>query len=166
MIEHGTLIDEATARFVAEQGAFVVPTMAIIFALVEFGKQLGFPAESQKKAESAFKFAITGLELMRRTGVKVGFGTDLLGETYLHQCREFTIRRQVFTPLEILRQVTSINASLLMHDGKLGCIAPDAYADLLVVDGDPLTNIDVLAANGKHLRLVMRAGEIVRTDLR
>src|SRR5207244_4483100 len=97
--------------------------------------------------------------------VKVGFGTDLLGETYVQQCREFRIRSEVFSPLEILRQATSTNAALLMQEGKLGCVAPGAYGDLLVVDGDPLKDIELLADGGKHLSLIMRAGELIRNEL-
>ena len=58
VIEHGTLIDDATAKFVASRGAFIVPTMVIIFALVELGKELGFAPQSQEKAEFAFRQAI------------------------------------------------------------------------------------------------------------
>ena len=165
-IEHGTLIDDETARFVADKGAFIVPTMAIIFALVELGKKLGFPAQSQEKVEVAFKQALIGMESMRRAHIRVGFGTDLLGETYRQQCREFRIRSEVFTPLEILRQVTSTNAEILLHKDALGCVKPDAYADLLVVDGDPLKDIGLLAADGQHLRLIMRGGELIRNDFR
>jgi imidazolonepropionase-like amidohydrolase len=68
----------------------------------------------------------------------------------------------VFTPLELLRQATSVNAELMMQQGKLGCIAPGAHADLLVVDGDPLKDISLLAANGKNLRLIVRGGETVK----
>ncbi|HEX5458919.1 MAG TPA: amidohydrolase family protein [Steroidobacteraceae bacterium] len=164
-IEHGTLIDDETARFVAEKGAFVVPTMVIIFALVELGRRLGFPPQSQEKAEFAYKQALSGMESMRRAGVRIGFGTDLLGETYVQQCREFTIRREVFTPLEILRQVTSTNAALLQHEGKLGCVKEGALADLIVVDGDPLEDIELLAAQGRNLRVIMRAGELVKNEL-
>jgi imidazolonepropionase-like amidohydrolase len=162
VIEHGTLIDAATAELVAERGAYIVPTMAIIFALIELGKTLGFPPQSMAKVHEVYGQALSGMDLMRRAGVKIGFGTDLLGETYSHQCREFTIRREVFTPLEILRQATSLNAEILQQKGKLG--APDAHADLLVVEGDPLSNIELLAANGKNLRLIMRAGELIRND--
>jgi imidazolonepropionase-like amidohydrolase len=164
-IEHGTLIDDETARFVAERGAYIVPTMVIIFVLVELGRKLGFPPQSQQKAEYAFEQALVGLESMRKAGVKVGFGTDLLGETHVQQCREFTIRREVFTPVEILRQATSVNAEILMQSGKLGCIAPGAHADLLVVDGDPLADIGLLVANGRHLSLIMRGGDIVSNRL-
>jgi imidazolonepropionase-like amidohydrolase len=165
VIEHGTLIDAATASFVAEHGAYIVPTMAIIFALIELGRKLGFPPQSMEKVQQVYSHALSGMALMRDAGVKLGFGTDLLGETYLHQCREFTLRREVFTPLEILRQATSINAEILQQQGKLGCIAPDAHADLLVVDGNPLENIELLAADGRHLPLIMRAGELIRNTL-
>ena len=164
-IEHGTLIDDDTARFVAERGAYVVPTMVIIFALVELGKKLGFPPQSQEKAEIAFRQAMTGLESMRKAGVRLGLGTDLLGETYVRQCREFSIRREVFTPVEILRQATSVNAEILLQQDRLGCVKPGAHADLLVVDGDPLADIELLAANGRNLRLIMRAGELVKNEL-
>jgi imidazolonepropionase-like amidohydrolase len=63
-----------------------------------------------------------------------------------------------------LRQATSTNAALLQHEGKLGCVSTDAYADLLVVDGDPLKNLALLA-EGRHLPIVMRAGELVRNDI-
>lgn len=164
-IEHGTLIDDDTARFVASRGAYIVPTMVIIFALVELGRELGFPSESQAKAEEAYAMALTGMDSMRRAGVKVGFGTDLLGRTYVRQCREFAIRREVFSPLEILRQATSTNAEILMQQDRLGCIKAGAQADLLVVDGDPLADIGVLAADGRNLRVIMRAGEWVRNEL-
>lgn len=164
-IEHGTLIDDETAQFVASKGAYVVPTMVIIFALVEIGRQGGLPPQNHAKAEEAFKHALAGMDSMRRTGVKVGFGTDLLGATYVMQCREFSIRREVFSPLEILRQATSINAELLMQKGKLGSIAPDAHADLLVVDGDPLADIGLLADDGRKLSVIMRGGEVVKNAL-
>jgi imidazolonepropionase-like amidohydrolase len=161
-IEHGTLIDDDTARFVAERGAFIVPTMSIIFALVEQGRALGFPPQSQAKVEQVFEQAISGLDAMRRAGVKLCYGTDLLGRTYTDQCREFSLRARVYTPLEILRQATSTAAEMLMMDGRIGCIAPGAHADLLLVDGDPLADIGLLAADGRHLRAIVRGGELVK----
>jgi imidazolonepropionase-like amidohydrolase len=164
-IEHGTLIDDDTARFVAAHGAFVIPTMATIFAAVELGPKLGFPPQSQEKVRYASTKAIAGMEAMRDAGVKIGFGTDLLGECYLRQCTEFTIRAKVFSPLEILRQATSMNAEILMQKDTLGCIKEGARADLLVVGGDPLKDIALLAEEGKHLRVIMRGGEIVKAEL-
>ncbi|HUP98262.1 MAG TPA: amidohydrolase family protein, partial [Usitatibacter sp.] len=134
-IEHGTLIDDDTAKFVAKKGAYVVPTLVTIFALVELGQKLGFPIESMEKAKIAFDGAMSGLEKMKKAGVKLAYGTDLLGTTYVRQCQEFTLRKEIFTPLELLRQATSIAAELMMLDGKIGCVKPGASADLIVVDG-------------------------------
>lgn len=164
-IEHGTLIDDETSRYVASKGAYIVPTMVIVFVLVELGKKLGFPPQSQEKAQYAYQQALVGMESMRRAGVKIGFGTDLLGETYVQQCREFTIRREVFSPLEILRQATSVNAQILQQQDLLGCVKVGAHADLLVVDGDPLKDINLLAADGRHLKVILRAGELVKEQL-
>jgi imidazolonepropionase-like amidohydrolase len=164
-IEHGTLIDDDTARFVAEQGAYIVPTMVILFTLVEQGKSLGFPPESQAKAELVMQTGLAGLEAMRRAGVKLCFGSDLLGVLHVHQSREFTLRSEVFTPLEILRQATSIGAEMMLLEGKLGCVKPGAFADLIVVDGDPLRDISLLAKGGEKLRAIVRAGEIVKNTL-
>jgi imidazolonepropionase-like amidohydrolase len=165
VIEHGSLIDDETARFVAEKGAYVVPTLVIIHMLSERGRELGLLNQSQDKADAIIAQTFHGLESMRRAGVKIGFGTDLLGETYLQQCREFTLRKEVFSNLEILRQATSSNAALLQQEDKLGCIKPGAHADLLVVDGDPLTDIGLLAGSGRNLRFIMRAGEVIRNEL-
>ena len=103
------------------------------------------------------------MQIMRKAGVKMGFGSDLLGETYVQQSREFTIRREVFSPLEILRQATSMNAEILQQKDSLGCVKVGAHADLRVVDGDPLKDVDLLASSGQYLRLIMRGGELVKT---
>jgi imidazolonepropionase-like amidohydrolase len=165
VIEHGTLMDDETARFVAERGAFVIPTLVICDVLAKQGREVGLPEESRAKAELVFERGLQGLESMRRAGVKIGFGTDLLGNTYTQQCREFDLRNEVFSPIEILRQVTSTNAAVLQQDEKLGCIKPGAHADLLIVEGDPLADIGVLSADGRNVCLVMRAGEIIRNGL-
>lgn len=165
-IEHGTLIDDAAAKFVVEKGAFIVPTMAIIFALIEVGEKVGISPQSLQKAAVVYEQALEGMESMRNAGVKVGFGTDLLGETYVQQTREFAIRKEVFSPVEILRQATSVNAEVLMQKDLLGCVKVGAHADLLVVDGDPLKDVELLAANGRNLRLILRAGDVIKNELR
>lgn len=164
-IEHGTMIDRETADFVVERRAYIVPTMAIIFTLMEQGDKLGFPAASQEKIEIAYGEALRGMDVMRQAGVKLGFGTDLLGDLYVQQAREFIIRSEVFSPIEILRQATSGSAEILMEQGKLGCIVEGAYADIIVVDGDPLADITLLAKDGAALDLIMRAGTIVKNRL-
>ena len=161
-IEHGTMIDEETAAFVAKKGAYVVPTLAVLFALMEDGRKMGMSETSREKLLKVHENALKGLEIMKRAGVKMGFGTDLLGDQYMRQGTEFTIRSQVLTPFEILRSATAINAEILQMGGKLGVIKPGALADLLVVEGNPLENIDLLTANGRHLTHIMLNGRFVK----
>ena len=79
-IEHGTLIDAETADFVAQKGAYVVPTMAVIFALLKDGTEMGMSEESRRKLLMVRDYALKGLEIMKKAGVSMGFGTDLLGD--------------------------------------------------------------------------------------
>lgn len=161
-IEHGTLIDEDTAAFVAKEGAYVVPTVSVVFALMEDGTQRGVPEVSLRKLVKVHERALRSLEIMKRAGVKMGFGTDLLGEQHTRQGTEFTLRSQVLSPFDILHSATSVNAEILQMKDKLGIVKPGAFADLLVVDGNPLANIDLLAANGRHLTHIMVDGRFVK----
>jgi imidazolonepropionase-like amidohydrolase len=100
---------------------------------------------------------------MKRAGVKMGFGTDLLGlHQHTRQGTEFTLRRQVLTPFDILHSATAVNAEILQMGGRLGVIKTGALADLLVVDGNPLEDINLLAANGRHLTHIMVDGHFVK----
>jgi len=160
-IEHGNLIDRATARKMAKAGAYLVPTLVTYFALDEFGRKLGFPEVSQRKVRDVLDAGLASLEVCREAGVPIGFGTDLLGETHEQQSREFSIRAQALSPAEVIRSATLVNAEILNRAGELGVIAPGAKADLLVVDGDPLRDITLLEGQGKHLLAILKGGELV-----
>ena len=75
------------------------------------------------------------------------------------------LRRELDSALNILRSATVVNADLLMQKGKLGAVAPGAYADLLVVDGNPLVDLGVLADPQKKLKLVMKGGVVYKNEL-
>jgi imidazolonepropionase-like amidohydrolase len=158
-IEHGNLIDRETAESMREHGAYLVPTLVAYFKIEELGKALRFPEVSLRKVRDVLDAGLSSLELARDAGVPMGFGTDLLGETHVHQNEEFAIRSRALEPLEILRSATLVNAEILERTGELGTIAPGALADLLVVDGNPLENLSLLVDPEKNLALVMKAGE-------
>jgi imidazolonepropionase-like amidohydrolase len=164
-IEHGNLIDRATAERMVEKGAFLVPTLVAYSAIDELGRSLGFPAESQRKVKDVLDAGLASLEIAQQIGLPMGFGTDLLGETHDQQSREFRIRSEVLSPLEILRSATLVNARILRREGELGVIAPDARADLLVVDGNPLDDLSLLEEQGKHLRVIAKGGELFVNQL-
>jgi len=157
-IEHATLIDRETAEFMAGRGAFAVPTMATLSALAEEGEQLGLPAVSVEKLRRIGDRALGGLEIMKRAGVKMGLGTDLLGAQHVRQSSEFTLRAQVLPAIDILRSACAVNAELLGQSGRLGTIREGAAADLLVVDGNPLDDISLVARNGDGFLAIMKDG--------
>ena len=163
-IEHGNLIDDAAAAVMAEHGAYAVPTLVTYRALIEQGPALGLPPESVAKAQGVFEQGLNALAILQKAGVKIGFGTDLLGDTHDRQSEEFAIRGQVQTRQQVLASATTVAAEVLGRSGTLGVVAEGAMADLLVVDGNPLETLQVLADPKRHLRLVVKGGAIVHRD--
>jgi imidazolonepropionase-like amidohydrolase len=161
-IEHGTMIDAETAAFVAEKGAYVIPTLASVFALKENGRKAGLTEASYQKLLVVYRRGVEGLAIMKRAGVKIGFGTDLIGADHTLHGLEFTVRKQVLSAFDILHSATAVNAEILGMQGKLGVVKAGAYADLLVIEGNPLENIDLLAANGDHITHIMAGGHFVK----
>lgn len=160
-IEHGTLIEPETARMAADADTIIVPTMAIIASLATRGEELGFPAESLEKLATIKDQAVERMQHMKDAGVRIGFGTDLLGPLENEQLTEFHLRSSIFSNLEILRQATSGNAEIIGAKGELGVIRKGAKADLLVVDGNPLEDLSALATPGKPPREIYSRGRRV-----
>ena len=157
-IEHANLIDPPTAARVAAAQAFVVPTLVTYDALYRFGRDLGVAEVSLDKLAEVRDAGLRSLEILRQAGVKIGYGTDLLGPMHQHQSREFVIRAEVMAPWEAIRSATTVNAELLNQSGVLGVVAPGARADLIAVDGDPLADIALLDGQGEHLSVIMKDG--------
>ena len=157
-IEHANLIDGATAEHVAGADAFVVPTLVTYDALYRFGRELGFPEVSMAKLTEVREAGLGSLEILQKAGVKIGFGTDLLGPMHRYQSHEFMIRAEVMSPFDIIRSATNVNAKLLNRAGELGVVTPGARADLIVVDGDPLADLSLLDGQGEHLTHIMKDG--------
>jgi imidazolonepropionase-like amidohydrolase len=157
-IEHGNLLDEATAKVMKEEGAYLVPTLATYFKLADEGVRLGWSTEMMKKLDRVKDAGQRAIAIAKAHGIPIAFGTDLLGAMHSHQSIEWKLRAPVQTPIEILQSATSVAAKVLNQEGTLGCIAPGAFADLLVVDGDPTQNIELLCTPETTIRGIMRAG--------
>ena len=164
-IEHGNLIDAPTAALMAERGAVAVPTLITYEALARDGLRLGLGAESAAKVEQVRAAGLRSLEIFKIAGVKLAFGTDLLGGSHDLQSEEFLIRAQVQSNLDVLQSATLIGAELLGQSGRLGEIVPGALADLLLVDGNPLDDLTCLTGQGERIALVMQGGLVRFNEL-
>lgn len=164
-IEHGNLIDEPTVRQMKTHGAFLVPTLSTYLALADEGERLGWSPAMLDKLQVVQGRGLRALQVARDEGVPVVFGTDLLGHMQGRQSGEFAIRQAVMPPLEVLQSATDTAARLMRLDGQAGRIVPGAWADLLVVEGDPALGLEMLADPARGIRLLMQAGRIVRNVL-
>jgi len=164
-IEHGNLIDEETAKVMAEYGAYLVPTLATYDSLSRGGTNLGWNADMLAKLEKVSRQGVDAIRIARSAGVKIGFGTDLLGDMHADQSNAFTLQAEAMPAAEVLRSATFVNAEMMGQAGKLGVVAPGACADLVVVDGNPLEDLTLLQHQGKHLPLILKAGVLLKNEL-
>lgn len=159
-IEHATLMEADGVRALVDHDAFAVPTFTIGEGMRIHAEAAGMPAVMIAKARELGDAAYASLDLLRQAKARIGFGTDVLGPVMAMQSHEFTLRTRVCTPVEILRQATSVNAALLRMEGRLGTVAPGALADLVAVHGNPLKDISALEQHDR-MGLIVRDGKIV-----
>lgn len=164
-LEHCNLITADTARLAAERGCIAVPTLVAYDALALDGTELGLGADEFAKIEIVRQGGLRSLEIMRDAGLPMAFGSDLLGQLRKYHCMELELLAKVLSPAEIIRSATVVGAELCRLTGQAGVIAPGAYADLLVVDGDPLADIGLLQDDGAHMSAIMANGRLVKNRL-
>lgn len=169
-IEHGHLMDEATAKLIGERGIWL-STQAFPDEMAD-----AFPPGSQERAKAFTVFAGTDktIELAKKYKLKTAWGTDILFSQRLAQRQgELLVKfARWYTPAETLAMATATNAELLAmsgkrnpYPGKLGVVEQGALADLLLVDGDPIADIKLLADPARTLLVIMKDGRIFKNTL-
>ncbi len=164
-VEHANLIEPPTARLMREKGAIACPTLVTYEALHDEGAALGLPPDSIAKIDDVRLKSPRSLEILREAGVPMAYGSDLLGGLHRRQSDEFVIRGRTLPPIEVIRSATVHAAELIGMRGEIGCIAPGAHADLILVDGDPLMDLALLTEQGRHIPLIMKAGICIKDRL-
>ena len=164
-IEHGNMVDEPTAKLMAKKGVYMIPNLVTYEAMKRRARELGMPDVMLEKNDEVLKSGYRELELCRQYGVKMAYGSDLLGALEDEQTGEFTIRGEVMPAIDVIRSATLIGAEVVRQEGRLGTIAPGAYADLLVIDGNPLKNLGLFKDGGPHLSAIMKAGKFHKNTL-
>lgn len=165
-IEHGNLLDEQAASRMKELNAFLVPTLVSSDTLVRFGAELGSPPESMRKIRQVRDKGIEALDIARRCGTKIGFGSDILGmKLHNYQGEEFMLRSRAEDHIDTLLSATSINAEMMMRKGQIGEITANAKADILVVDGDPSRDATTFNQQGANLNVIMKDGRFFKNTI-
>ena len=169
-IEHGFLMDEATAKLIAEKGVWLS-----LQPLPEALRQ-GFPVGSvqRAKADEVWPGIAQTYELAKKYKIKTAWGTDVLFYQALAQQQGAILASLVrwYSAAESLAMATGTNAELLAlsgkrnpYPGKLGVVEQGALADLLLVDGNPLENINLIADPAKNFKVIMKDGRVYKNTL-
>ena len=167
-IEHGLLLDEDTAKLVADNDV-VISTQLVIFRTL---KDLeGINERNRAKLDVVLAGQENLIRLVKKYKIRIGFATDFINGGYTMLMREFTERADYWTPAEVLAQATSESAHVIRMIGKLnrwgnfGEIREGWVADLVLINGEPLEDISVLRDPDTGIAMVMKDGEIVRERL-
>jgi imidazolonepropionase-like amidohydrolase len=164
-IEHGNLMDERSIPLFKKYGAFYVPTIVTYHCLARKARSGALPGDIAAKLEEVIGGALGALAMAHEAGLPIVYGTDLFADMHDHQLEEFIIRSEVQPPADLIRGATSTAARLLQLDGQVGTVAPGTFADLLVIDGNPLEDIRVLTTPDQTLMLIMKEGQIYKNEL-
>lgn len=144
-IEHGNLLDEETAQLMKEHDVWLVPTLVTYQGMASEGRKLGFPERNLVKNEAVLASGLESLAIADRLGVKMGWGTDLIGEIQSMQRQEFAIRAQIQTAEAILHAMYVVNPTILNKSDEIGRLSPGMAGNVVITPVNPLDNIAGLA---------------------
>lgn len=161
-IEHANFISKHVALRCAEKGVVVTPTLSTYHAMIS-GDFL--PESGRQKCQEVLESGVSSLKILHEAGVRICFGTDLLANMHEHQNGEFRLRAEGLSKVEILKSATINAAKLLNMDGKLGVVKEGAFADLLILDSDPLEDLATLADIQDHCFGIIKEGRVVSSRL-
>ncbi len=165
-IEHANFVSEKTVAMMAENNAYFDPTFISLVQRIESASETHLSASIVDNIQRTVAKGKQVYSWARNCHVPIAFGTDLWGpEAQKSQLREFEMRIELDSAVNIIQSATTINADLLMQKGKLGTISPGAYADLLIIEGDPLNDVHVMTQPEKNLKLIMKDGVIYKNEL-
>ncbi len=159
-IEHGTFIDEEGIRLMKERGTYLVADIYDDDYIVsEEAKKNGIPKDFLAKESDAGRVQRENFRRAVRAGVRIAYGTDAGVYPHGDNAKQFTYHVKFGqTPMEAIRSATIVAAELIGKPGEFGSIDPGKAADLIAVEGDPLTDITRL----EHVTFVMKEGRVVK----
>jgi len=164
-IEHGNLLNQNSAKRIKEAGSYLVPTLATYEMLHFMGPEKGIPAYFQKKIDILWERSFEALDIAYKEGVKIASGSDVIGDMQAFKGIELALKARVMGAMPALEASTKVNAELLKMSEKVGTVEVGKLADLIVVNQDPLKDMNVFKNYQENIQLIMQDGVLVKNIL-
>jgi imidazolonepropionase-like amidohydrolase len=160
-IEHASMLTSSAADRMRRDGAFMVPTLHVLEALVTHPEQFGLTPEKQALAETVYRSATESVRVGRAAGTAIASGSDLIGPAQPERGREIVLKAAILGAHEAIVSATRTNAELFDLADRIGSVEVGKDADLILVEGEPLDDVELLA-DAACIPIVIKAGEVVK----
>lgn len=158
-IEHGNLLDDASASAMAEANAFLVPTLAAYDAMSRRSDEIELSEVGKQKNAEVLDAGVRAIEIAHRHGIRIGFGSDLMGKLHHEQLQGIRLQKEAQSVFELLKSLTSVNAQILQST-EVGNIKEGTRGDLLVVGGNPFENPELLWTEHENRKVIFN-GQVI-----
>jgi imidazolonepropionase-like amidohydrolase len=152
-IEHGNLLDIPSAEAMAKHGAYLVPTLAAYDAMARRGDEIQLTDVGKQKNAEVLDAGVKAIEIAHKHGIKIGFGSDLMGNLHHDQLQGIRLQHEVQSVYELLKSLTSVNAEILQMT-DVGQIKVGAFGDLIIYGGNPFEQPDLLWTESESRRVI------------
>jgi imidazolonepropionase-like amidohydrolase len=158
-IEHGNLLDEISAQAMAKSGAYLVPTLAAYDAMSRRSDEIDLSEIGKIKNAEVLFSGVKAIEIAHRNGIKVGYGSDLMGKLHSEQLQGIRLQSEAQSVYELLKSLTSVNAEILQSN-EIGAIHEGALGDILILGGDPFKTPEILWTENAQRKVIFN-GQLV-----
>ena len=160
-IEHGIFLDDETIELMVKNDVYLVPTLVAPYFIIEYGVEAGIPAEAVEKSKKIIGTHVESFKKAREAGVKIAMGTDAGTPFNFHDKSAYELKLMVdcgMTPMEAIVSSTKVSSELLGINEKYGTLEVGKMADFIVLDENPLNNIETLL----NVNQVYKGGKLVK----
>jgi len=165
-VEHGVYLDEEAVSLMVEKNVPLIPTLSALFNILNKGIEAGIPAFAVEKTLKVKPFHLESIRMAREAGVSIAMGTDAGTPFNIHgdNLRELKLLVDCgFSPMDAIEAGTRIAAQVLGMENQLGTIEEGKLADLVLIEGNPLEDIEILLKR-ELIRLVIKGGKNVNGE--
>ena len=164
-IEHGTLLNRESAKMLRDANVYLVPTIVTYETLSLKGKEMGISDAFLKKVDYIKNISLEALDIANQEGVQIGSGSDLCSGLQGYKGMELELQSRVMGPMDAIVAATLTNARILRQEKSLGTIEKGKYADMILVNGNPLEDISLVQNYQEKITLIMKGGEIFKNTV-